>query len=550
MNNLKGNWFIPVSGMLFVCSSLRRITLSSLVCVPVSFLTLLVIALLTESVIPHVKNDRTGHKLFWLLTTIGIGLSNYDCCSRKWVASPKLAGLLGRLPFGDSAWAAPALYICLLVLGLPFVYVCLTIFGQKLRAVTAKHRIFSDISKTERIVYALLLAVIFSLTTAVFLDTNAFSVPDPNYNVIYTSDSPFLVKNNVYTHLFHLENDLRQPLFAIFAAPFTGAAYLLGRLLPAFGTPAGLLPALFTNFAQIVMLIAACFMMSRLLRLSAAGRMGFCLLFVSTYTFILAPLMMEQYVVAFFWLMLAALCTVEGKAADADEVDDMVLIGAAGTLLTSVLCTPLASRRSPLREFRQWFGSMLRTAGGFVLCVLAFGRVDVLFGLTAAFGGFSRYDGEALTLSGKLMQYSVFLKNVFVRPEAAVSMGEFPSWQLLPAETFSIFGIIVFLLAALSVVLNRDKPAVVLSGCWAAFSLVVLVVLGWGTAENGLILYSLYFGWAFFVLLFALMQKLCEALDKPGLLPVLCAVGIVTLWVFNVPAIRELIDFAKTYYPI
>ena len=36
----------------------------------------------------------------------------------------------------------------------------------------------------------------------------------------------------------------------------------------------------------------------------------------------------------------------------------------------------------------------------------------------------------------------------------------------------------------------------------------MLIILGWGTKENGLILYSLYFGWAYFVLIFQLLNNI------------------------------------------
>ena len=39
-------------------------------------------------------------------------------------------------------------------------------------------------------------------------------------------------------------------------------------------------------------------------------------------------------------------------------------------------------------------------------------------------------------------------------------------------------------------------------------AIIMLVILGWGTKENGLILYSLYFGWAYFVLIFQLLNNI------------------------------------------
>ena len=83
---------------------------------------------------------------------------------------------------------------------------------------------------------------------------------------------------------------------------------------------------------------------------------------------------------------------------------------------------------------------------------------------------------------------------------------------------------------------------------WVVFSVIMLLLFGWGTKENGLILYALYFGWAFLVLLFQLLEKIEEKLHVRFLLPFVTACAVAALLAINIPAIKELLDFAIIYY--
>ena len=79
--------------------------------------------------------------------------------------------------------------------------------------------------------------------------------------------------------------------------------------------------------------------------------------------------------------------------------------------------------------------------------------------------------------------------------------------------------------------------------------MIMLLILGWGTAENGLILYALYFGWAYLVLLFQLVEKI-ETTLRIKYLTVVCGIAASGgLLVLNIPAILEMISFAIAYYP-
>ena len=78
----------------------------------------------------------------------------------------------------------------------------------------------------------------------------------------------------------------------------------------------------------------------------------------------------------------------------------------------------------------------------------------------------------------------------------------------------------------------------------------MLLGLGCGTKENGLILNALYFGWAFLVLLFQLVEKIESKLNIKFLIPVVTMVAVIALLVINIPAILEMVNFAIIYYPV
>jgi len=125
----------------------------------------------------------------------------------------------------------------------------------------------------------------------------------------------------------------------------------------------------------------------------------------------------------------------------------------------------------------------------------------------------------------------------------------YPSWQMEPVTKISFVGVAILLLTVISAAVNRKKRISKLSAMWVVFSFFTLFVLGWGTKENGLILYSLYFGWAFEVLVFELLEYVGDVI-KLRYLPEIISVCLACfLLVANIPAMRSLLEFAVSYYP-
>lgn len=508
--NWKKNWYLPVSAAAFFCME-KELTFVYFIGVPLA----VGFAGVAAAVLERKSGDGWGLKLFSLLTCAGI------CWARQSGFSESIVGILCG------------------VLSLPFVYVCVSFLWRKLLG------IFRELSMKgwEPAVYAALLVVTLIAMSVVFQNTDAFYGTIHDYDVIYTSDSPKLVKDNAFLTLTYAENDLRQPLFAVFAAPFAGLPYFLGRL---FALPT-LWQVTVLNFAQAAMLFFANLLLAQLMELTGGKRLCFMLLLSCSYTYPLFVLMMEQYVTAYFWLILFLYLACTKK-----RPDRLALWGAGGSLLTSAVLLPLTSEKNPLKDFKGWFADMVKYGLEFAAMMLAFCRLDVILGAMSDASALTRFTGKELTFWDKVCQFTAFVRSCFAAPDAGAELERmgYPSWQQSAVTGICVTGVVVLLLAAVSVLVNRDKKSSRIAGFWAAFSFVMLCVLGWGTQENGLILYALYFGWAFAVLLFQLVERIEKKLGIRFLVPLVSAAAVAALLAANLPGMKALIDFALTYYPI
>lgn len=522
--DLKSNWFFPLSAAFFFYLEAEKSLSSYWLSILVAAAVALLVAARTPSLWKLGQNESRFLHSLAALTAAGICLFRINA----FTAVNEVRVFAG---------------IAATVAAFPFVWVCVTAFLRKLRTVLTECGTFSDMTRGELAVWGGLLLAVLIFVTVTFLQTDAFYGTGYPYDVIYTSDSPMLVQNNTYLALNFQENDLRQPLFAVFAAPFMGIPYLLSRLLNA-SEP---LNALLMNYAQIALLFFTTFLLTKLLKLDSTKRLCFLILSCCSYPFLLFTLMMEQYIVAYFYLILFLYLYCEKK-----QPQPFTLWGAGGTLLTSVILLPLLSKKHPVREFRLWFREMLELAMGFVLAMLAFGRMDVILNIATSILELTQFTGESLSFMDKFRQYTAFIPACFFAPAAGVApniLGS-TSWQLQQVTALDFRGIGILLVALGSAVLNWSKPGSRVAAGWIGFSFPVLVILGWGTQENGLILYALYFGWAFLVLLYQLVEKLGDMLRVKFLIPTVTIIAVAALAIVNFPALAEMITFAVSCFPL
>lgn len=526
--NLKRNWYFPIStAALYFCWEESALGFCS------AFLVSVIISSQIPSIFTYVKKSHITIHIISLLGAIGIcefRLSNLSFVN--WSTSSK----------NDFDLIMLVHIITAAIIGVFFAYFCLIVFWRKMTEIIIKSKIFYDIKMPEFIVYAVLLIVSLAFVAVSFNRTIVF-YGGGNIDNIYTSDSSSIVEDNAYLSLTHPENDLRQPLFAVFSAPFVGIPYFFARLFKV-SSP---VQAMLINSVQIVLLFSANFLLAKMMKLSPAKRICFMLLIHSAYTSLLFTLMMEQYIIAYFWLVFCMYLIAEDQ-----KSDRLVIWAAGGTLLTNLVLMPFMSEKSPIRKFKEWFMDMVKYGCEFIMLLLIFCRFDVIFGLRNRISFLMGYTGRNLTIREKTYQYANFIRCYFIAPDAGVKNtgNGHISWQLNAVNGISIAGVVILLLSILSAFLNRDKKSSLFTVSWLGFSVIMLWGLGWGTKENGLILYALYFGWPFMVLLFQLIEKITDKLNKKFLLPVICVGCIVVLALINIPAFSEMLDFAVTYYPV
>ncbi|MBQ5885015.1 MAG: hypothetical protein IIW79_01205 [Clostridia bacterium] len=535
--NLKQNWYLPISAMAFFCLNMI-FTYFYLPGIPVAFVIMIVVASQVTSVWDQIRQNSVWTHIFCGASALGV------CLATRINFYTECLKLMEKLSLPQSF---DKIFLIVSYLGVAvavlFVYFCIQLFWKKVAQIFTETQIFSDVKKSELIIYGLLFALTLGYMIFSFAKTDAFYGTPYLNDVIYTSDSPSLVKDNVYLVATHPENDLRQPLFALFAAPFIGLPYLIGRVLDASAS----VQAMLVDTVQIVMLFGANFILTKMLKLDCVKRVSFMLLTTFTYTYLLFTLMMEQYLIAYFWLIFGIYIICEKR-----RLEQIALWGAGGTLLTSMTLLPFMSKNNPIRNFKEYVIDMVKYGMSFVLVILTFCRADIFLKLTRSVSSLSSFTGRDVGLIDKVNQYFTFIQSCFVAPKAGLNTTavDHISWQMEAVTGISIIGVVILALAIISAILNRRNKSSLFAIGWVAFSVVILFVLGWGTKENGQILYALYFGWAFLVLLFQLVEKIETKLKVRFITPLFSVGCSVAMAVVNIPAIMEMMSFASNHFPV
>ena len=386
------------------------------------------------------------------------------------------------------------------------------------------------------IVLAVSVLIIFS-STNVFYGAQSGGKP-VLYDVVYTTDSGRILDVNAYLNVSADENDIRQPLFGVFAAPFASAAMLISAVL--FFIP-NIYPIVM-NIIQGILLFAAFVTLARLLELRGLAKAAFLTALTLTYPTLLYSLNMEQYIFSVFWLIMLIYAYLMKK-----ESGDYLYIAATGSLLTSGIFFPPLTRA---RSLRARLCDTLGTGLKFAAILIVFGRFSAVATPIKSLTRQMRFVGKNIAFSDRLMQFFGFVSSCFTAPAAGADSSAYAnmSYQLAPVSSVSVAGILLLIAAALGFALNYKNKFARICAVWVAFSFLLLCAVGWGTKENGLILYTLYFSWAYVSLIFMLIKKLTDSLAP--LKYAVYTAAILTLAAVNLPGIYELICFGIQYYPV
>ncbi|SDN00952.1 hypothetical protein [Acetanaerobacterium elongatum] len=386
------------------------------------------------------------------------------------------------------------------------------------------------------IISAVAIIVVYNFTTAFYAPSINGNLID--YDVVYTSDSANQLATNVYLNINAPENDFRQPLFGLFAAPFAIVALIISKLL--FFIPNCYPIAI--GIIQVLLLLFCFTLLARLLQLTGAVKVMFFIILTFTYPVLLYMFNIEQYIFALFWLLLFVYAC-ENKIQD----NDYLFIGATGTLLTSGILFPLLLRQS---KPNKWVSILISTGAKFFAVITIFGQLPLFFNPVATYNKLVHFAGAKISFGGRMLQFFNFISSCIIKPQAGVSTTAYThvSYQLAPVTGINIIGVILLVVAILGFVLNYKKYFAQVCMGWIIFSFLLLCILGWGTAENGLILYTLYFSWAYVSLAFMAIETLFRKwrIVKHTLYTMFA----VLFALINVVGIYDLISFGISYYTV
>lgn len=504
-------------------------------------------------------------RVFCLLSALGVCV----CCMRTFYFLRLLENPASRMRefviahgiMRSYTTAASGVAVIGATVGLYFAYVMLVFVCKRISAYITESGLLR-LSRAEKITCMVLFVVFAVLIVAVYLKSDVFfpKHPEKVNDTVFSADCQLLiVRDNAFLKLNHFENDIRQPLFSVFASPFCAIPYLVSLALPFRWS----LPLL-TAIANLALLLFSTLILSRLLRLSVLESVLFIIASSLTFSHIAFSLFIEQYVVAVLYLFMLLYAYCERK-----RLDTFALYAATGTLTTSCVAAIFMAEPSPLKNPAAWAKRLLFLALGFVVLLLALCRADIFIGLSDlldADKSLIRFAGAktAVPFSLRLLQFLDSVPYYFVSPaaeivfspEAADAVGTvIPahfSYEIAGVTKVSVPGIVILVLCGASTFLNRRNVLARFSAFWIVFCFLLTCVVGWGCGaqENSLFLYALYFGWAYSVLLFMLVQRAAEAFRAKWLVPAVSVITCAVLLWLNVPGVRSLIDFALAYYPL
>lgn len=382
----------------------------------------------------------------------------------------------------------------------------------------------------------------FAVSTFICMKTSVFYyVKNIQWDLIYTTDSSDIYKNETYLNVNSPHSDAgKQPLFGVFALPFGFISFILSKLL--FFIPNSYPVCIMT--VQFILLMITIIMIEKLLKLDGLDKKCFCFVFLSLFSTLVFSFTLEQYIISLFYLILVFYVYYNMKGSC-----NYSYVSGVSTLTTTGILLPFISKK---KHIKNYLSSVFK-------CLLLFLAITIVFGqlsfITTFFetvlSNLNEYAGDKVLFVERLKQYLNFVRGIFLTVPSKIVTADvsefwYPQYLLADVYNFSKFGILILILCLISVIVNRKNKMALISGFWVLYSFVILCLIGFGTQENGLILYSLYFSWAFIILLYLLFMRIVR---KPLIRFIVCIIVFALLLYINVPGLYDIIDFGIMFYP-
>jgi len=378
-----------------------------------------------------------------------------------------------------------------------------------------------------------------------------------NYDILYTTDTGTLLREDCYINIGASENNLRQPLFGVFSMPFHILPRLIADCIPQIEN----LYAIIIAILQGILICIAFTLLARLMQLKGTSKVFFLTLISITYPTLLFLFNLEQYIMAVFYLIVF-LYMVRNKLPD----KDIAYIAMTGSMLTSGILFPLLGEKA---NWKNTTKNILATfLKGIAIAIIAAKGIYMMPSvLENELNSIQKFSNtQKYTVTEKIAMYTNFLQNTLlfdtIQEEDLTKNGTItyehqgnnisiqpfrPAIRQVNNTNFSIIGILIGILACIGFLQNRKDPFTQICFSWITFSAILLCLIGWGIAEDGLILYSFYFSWAFLCLAYKCIETTLK--NHPKAKYILYSTAITLLLATNLNGIIQIIQFGIQYYP-
>lgn len=423
------------------------------------------------------------------------------------------------------------------LIALPAIFGCLYLiiryaldFGQK---------IYKTMDKTDKMFVTGAMLVAMFGTIIIYSITSAFdrgiSIYDTTKrggqcDVFFHTDSAY-IGTDAFWRFSMIENDIRNPFFAVFSLPFSILSMMLSDYL--FFVPRAYDVVL--NVMQLGLLALSIVMMAQMLELSAANKRLFYWFISCSFVYVMFAFIREQYIFSVFFAVITIYWFIKYK-----NKTNFWFVAATGSMITSSVLLPLICKT---RDLKTWLKSLKNILLAILMIAMVSGQFKVIIeGLNRSKVLLSAYDGTGVSFFDKFKQFLYFVRSIFISPRVSViDYSNHHSYQLPVINHVSWIGLVLLIMALAGVWMFRKNLFIRICAMWMLFASIILLIIGWGAKENSMLLYGLYFGFSFLVPVFMTMVKI----NKPLLLYSI----LVVMTIVNIKGFMDMMQFALQYYP-
>ena len=212
-------------------------------------------------------------------------------------------------------------------------------------------------------------------------------------------------------------------------------------------------------------------------------------------------------------------------------------------MLTSGIVFPLISE---IKNLKKYIIDAFKCLAVFLFVLTVGGQFPQIFLMFTNFNSLTSTFAKKMGSIDKFYQFINFVKGILIAPKGKiVEVLNHPSYQLVEVKNIMIIGIFILLIVIVGYILNRKNKFANFCILWVIFSAILLLFIGWGTSENGLILYSLYFAFAYLSLFYLFFRRVIKSDKIFGIFMILLCLMILTC---NIQELINIFSFAIKNY--